>query len=188
MNKDLFLPPELDRVGLIQQARDGSATAVESLLRETQPDLRRIARRSCASSADADDAVQLAQLQILRRLADLREPGRFFGWLLRIIDRECRRLFRLQARAEPMPPEALDGVAARPLPLELRRDLSQAIAALPEPYRAVLLLCDVDERTADEAARQLGLSRAAVKSRLHRARQQVRAALGPRELWLESLQ
>lgn len=187
MNKPISCPPDTDRLLLIQQARAGSADAISSLLRHTRPDLRRLASRRCASRADAEDAVQLAQLQILRRLSALREPGRFFGWLLRIVERECRRLFRLQGRAESTQPEALDGLAGRALPLELQHDLSRAIAALPEPYRVVVLLCDVDECTADEAALQLGLSRAAVKSRLLRARQQLRAALGPKEQWLEPL-
>jgi RNA polymerase sigma factor (sigma-70 family) len=52
----------------------------------------------------------------------------------------------------------------------LRKDLVAAIATLPEPYRKVLILRDIDELTAPEAADQLGISTDAVKSRLHRAR------------------
>ncbi len=64
-----------------------------------------------------------------------------------------------------------------PLPHELRSDLVAAIAALPEPYRAVLVLRDVDELTAPEAAERLNISLDAVKSRLHRARLMIRERL-----------
>jgi RNA polymerase sigma factor (sigma-70 family) len=56
----------------------------------------------------------------------------------------------------------------------LRKDLVAAIATLPEPYRQILILRDIDELTASEAADQLGISIDAVKSRLHRARALVR--------------
>ena len=64
-----------------------------------------------------------------------------------------------------------------PLPLELRKDLTAAIAALPTIYREVLILRDIDELTAPEAAEYLNISTDAVKSRLHRARQMMREQL-----------
>jgi RNA polymerase sigma factor (sigma-70 family) len=64
-----------------------------------------------------------------------------------------------------------------PLPLALRKDLVTAIATLPEPYRKILIMRDVDELSAPEAAEQLGISPEAVKSRLHRARTMVREHL-----------
>ena len=67
-----------------------------------------------------------------------------------------------------------DVLRQEPLPLALRKDLVAAIATLPEPYRKVLILRDIDELTAPETADQLGISIDAVKSRLHRARALVR--------------
>jgi len=64
-----------------------------------------------------------------------------------------------------------------PLPLELRRDLTTAIASLPPIYREVLIPRDIDELTAPEAADPLKISIDAVKSRLHRARQMRREHL-----------
>jgi RNA polymerase sigma factor (sigma-70 family) len=64
-----------------------------------------------------------------------------------------------------------------PLPLELRKDLTAAIAALPASYREILILRDIDEVTAQEAAENLNISVDAVKSRLHRARSMIREHL-----------
>ena len=64
-----------------------------------------------------------------------------------------------------------------PLRLALRKDLVTAIATLPEPYRQMLILREVDELSGPEAAQQLGSSVEAVKSRLHRARSMVREKL-----------
>ena len=63
------------------------------------------------------------------------------------------------------------------MPTGLRLDLARAIEALPEPYRAALILRDVEELTAPEAAAVLGVSPQALKSRLHRARAEVRERL-----------
>jgi AhpD family alkylhydroperoxidase len=67
-----------------------------------------------------------------------------------------------------------------PLPLELRRDLTEAIAALPPIYREVLILRDIDELATPEAADHLKISIDAVKSRLHRAPDDARASAGER--------
>jgi RNA polymerase sigma factor (sigma-70 family) len=64
-----------------------------------------------------------------------------------------------------------------PVPNDLRRDLGLMIAALPDPYREVLVLRDIEELTGPEAAAQLGISVEAVKSRLHRARSMLREKL-----------
>jgi RNA polymerase sigma factor (sigma-70 family) len=73
---------------------------------------------------------------------------------------------------------ALPDVPAPAIPVDLRIDLIAAIAALPAPYRTVLILRDVDELTAPETASELGISTEAVKSRLHRARAMVRERMG----------
>lgn len=71
--------------------------------------------------------------------------------------------------------QSLDAVLRQePLPLALRKDLVAAITMLPEPYRQILILRDIDELSASEAADQLAISIDAVKSRLHRARAMVR--------------
>jgi RNA polymerase sigma factor (sigma-70 family) len=169
---------------LIEAACSGDRFAVEQLLVTCQPDLKRFARRTCATSEDAEDAVQAALWQLHRRIGALKMVEAFATWLFRIVERECYRLFRRRApdRVESAG-DALPELAAPAIPLDLRLDLIAAIAALPAPYRTVLVLRDIDELTAPETASQLGISTDAVKSRLHRARAMVRERLVTSGYW-----
>lgn len=163
---------------LVEAARQGDAGALSELLKVCQPDLKRFARRTCSNSEDAEDAVQAALWQLHRRVGSLRTVATFASWLFRIVERECYRLYRRMSRAEPLdelPPEEAPHAAA--VPTDLRLDLVCALQALSPPYREVLILRDVHELTAPEVAEQLGISVEAVKSRLHRARGQVREQL-----------
>lgn len=159
---------------LVEAACGGDAAAVEKLLVVCQPDLRRFARRACSTTEDAEDAVQIALWQLYRKIGALRTAATFASWLFRIIERECYRLFHARDRLQALD-ESLDAVLRQePLPLALRKDLVAAITMLPEPYRQILILRDIDELSASEAADQLAISIDAVKSRLHRARAMVR--------------
>ncbi|MBH9578287.1 RNA polymerase sigma factor [Inhella proteolytica] len=169
---------------LIEAAQRGEAAALTELLAVCQPDLRRFARRSCRQAEDAEDAVQHALWQLYRKLGALRTVATFASWLFRIVERECRRQWRGRETAEPLDelPEA-EQPAAAGLPIDLRLDLQRALAALSPPHREVLLLRDVQELSAPEVAAQLGLSLEAVKSRLHRARAQLRKRLLASGYW-----
>jgi RNA polymerase sigma factor (sigma-70 family) len=153
-------------------------------MRVSQPDVRRFARRACATSEDAEDAVQLALWRLYRHIGALRTAATFVTWLFRIVERECHRLLRGRTPAEPIDdlPEA-DMPAAQSVPIALRLDLSRAIESLAPPYRDVLILRDLHELTAPEVAAELGISTDAVKSRLHRARSQVRTQLMSSGYW-----
>lgn len=169
---------------LIEAACSGNRTAVEQLLAVCQPDLRRFARRTCSTSEDAEDAVQVALWQLHRKIGALKMVEAFATWLFRIVERECYRLFRRRAPADVQIGDSeLPDVPAPAVPLDLRIDLTAAIAALPAPYRTVLILRDVDELTAPETASQLGISPEAVKSRLHRARAMVRERMMKSGYW-----
>jgi RNA polymerase sigma factor (sigma-70 family) len=169
---------------LVEAARSGDSASIARLLDVCQPDLARFARRTCATSQDAEDAVQLALWQVYRRVGALRTIATFGSWLFRIIERECFRLFRREGeRRHAAPAEVLAGLEAPAVPMDLRIDLARAIAELPPAYREVLLLRDVDELTAPEAAAELGISIEAVKSRLHRARGLVREKLLASGYW-----
>ncbi len=162
---------------LVEAACSGEAAAVEKLLAVCQPDLRRFARRTCATSEDAEDAVQFALWQLYRKVGALRTAATFASWLFRIVERECSKLLRRRARTQAWD-DAFDHLLRQePLPHELRSDLVAAIAALPEPYRQVLVLRDIDELTAPETAERLNISVEAAKSRLHRARAMMRERL-----------
>lgn len=169
---------------LIEAARRGESGAIENLLTVCQPDLKRFARRTCSTTEDAEDAVQIALWQIYRRVGALRTVATFATWLFRIVERECFRLFRGRKTAD-----ALDDLPEHDLPradwvpLDLRMDLARALARLSPPYRDVLILRDIHELSAPEVAQELGLSVEAVKSRLHRARSMVREDLLASGYW-----
>lgn len=173
-----------DRLALVEAARNGTPGAVLELMRVSQPDIRRFARRTCSTSEDAEDAVQVALWRLYRHVGALRTAATFVSWLFRIVERECHRLLRGRGRTQPLEalPEA-DHPAAPAVPLALRLDLARAVEALAPPYREVLVLRDLHELTAPEVAAQLEISVDAVKSRLHRARMQVRTALMASGYW-----
>ena len=162
---------------LVTAARAGDAQAVGDLLIVCQPDLKRFARRMCATAEDAEDAVQIALWQLYRKIGGLRTVATFATWLFRIVERECYRLFR---RGTPLAVAAGsigESITAPAVLVDLHLDLAHAIAALPAPYREVLILRDIDELTAPEVAAELGLTVQAVKSRLHRARAMMKERL-----------
>lgn len=164
-------------LSLVEDACKGDASAIEQLLVLSQPDLRRFARRSCASSEDADDAVQVALWNLQRNIGSVRILAALAGWMFKIIERECYRLLRIKRRTEELNDAMCESLAQPASADGVRRDLAGAMAALPLPYRQVLILRDVDELTAPEVAELLHISIPAVKSRLHRARAMMREHL-----------
>jgi len=176
----------LSRTQLLEAARQGDGTAIAELLEVYQPDLKRFARRTCSNAEDAEDAVQMALWSLYRKVGALRCVATFATWMFRIVERECFRLLRIKKYHD-----ALDELnesempAATKVPTDLRLDLVRALERLSPPYREVLILRDVHELTAPEVAAQLGLSLEAVKSRLHRARAQVREQLLNSGYWLK---
>ncbi|MCV2350544.1 RNA polymerase sigma factor [Paucibacter sp. Y2R2-4] len=171
---------------LIEAASRGEVGAVQRLLSVCQPDLKRFARRTCSNTEDAEDAVQIALWQLYRKIGALRTVATFATWMFRIVERECYRLLRLRSKAEDLDELAPQDMPLAPqLPTDLRMDLVRAMERLTPPYREVLILRDVHELTAPEVAAQLGLSLEAVKSRLHRARAQVREQLLASGYWMK---
>lgn len=164
-------------VRLIALARDGDIGALSRLLVAAQPDIRRYARKVC-KTADVDDAVQDALCLLHRRIGGLRLISAFSSWIFAIVRRECVRLARrtLQSAATVESIENDLRFATRP-DAELRLDLAAAIDALPQPYRVVIVLRDIEELTINEIAGHLGATREAVKARLHRGRVLVREYL-----------
>jgi RNA polymerase sigma-70 factor (ECF subfamily) len=173
-----LVPSSRYDLALLESARGGDARAIESLLAVAQPDIRRYARRSCHTAADVDDAVQETLWLLYRRVGTLRALTSFAGWLVTVTTRACRRLARraIGRNEDSADFEDDQRFLSRPQE-ELRVDLARAIQSLPEHYRAIVLLRDVEELTIDEIAQQLSLTREAVKARLHRARLMLREYL-----------
>jgi RNA polymerase sigma-70 factor (ECF subfamily) len=145
--------------------------------------------------AEAEDLTQETLLRAYGKLATLEDPARLVPWLYRIATNVTYDRFRQASyRHRPQPLsedgegqdlEAVADVADTGPRLdklmeqqEMSSCVQDYIAALPESYRAVILLHDVQGLTNPEIAEMLGLSLATVKIRLHRARNRLRAALG----------
>jgi RNA polymerase sigma factor (sigma-70 family) len=155
--------------GDLEAARTGDRLALERVLGQSRQNLRRYAEFHCIVN-DVEDAVQESLLQVSRKLGSLRELECFASWLFRIVKRECNRLKRGRKLLTGQDiPECLLPVVY-PDPVEWRQDVAAALESLPLHYREVILLRDLEGLTIEETAEQLGLSREAVKSRLHRAR------------------
>ncbi|AOV16993.1 RNA polymerase [Acidihalobacter aeolianus] len=161
---------------LLESAKMGDQEAVEKLLISCRPDLQRIAKSQCSSSVDPDDAVQESMMQIYRRLGTLRTLVSFPAWIFSIVRRECSRLLR-SMRGLTTLPEPDNIVFIYTENPGLQYDLISAIQSLPDKYRAVIILRDVEEYSISEIANQLALTREAVKSRIHRGRQMIQEYL-----------
>ena len=162
---------------LFEAARLGDPQAIASLLETAQPDIRRYARATCRSSADAEDATQEAMWILFRHVGTIRSLLALSAWLFSVVRRECLRLARKAGLAPSVDAsQAEAALLARP-ENDLRLDVAAAFEALPLHYRDVALMRDVKEMTIDEIAVALGASRQTVKARLHRARALMREYL-----------
>jgi RNA polymerase sigma-70 factor (ECF subfamily) len=143
--------------------------------------------RACGNREDAEDVLIEALLKAYRHLEQLREPQAFRGWLAQIGRRVC---WQLKQREALMPLMQLSTLEDEGRQISGREDTESAVALgqmkellagalqrLPDEYREVYQLRDVDELPGEEVARRLGVSLAAMKSRLHRARGMVRQYL-----------
>ena len=158
----------MDRNELIEAARQGSSEATEQLLVDWQPTLKKMAFKQCTSN-DVDDAVQESLAIIWRRIGTLKTVEAFPGWLLIIIKRECSKLMKSNNNLDELPEDYHELFSYYSSP-ELRLDIIAAIHSLPEKYRSVILLRDLEELSIGEIADKLLLTRMAVKSRIHRGR------------------
>lgn len=141
----------------------------------------RVALRLCRNSADAEDAVQSAFIEVLRAAAKYRGESAVRAWILGFVVNACRHKAREEGRraareARAARPEGLPAGAAGP---EVREVVRRALQDLPEPYRLPLWLHYGEGLTSIEVADTLGLSENTVRSQLSRGLEQLRAALAP---------
>ena len=162
---------------VVAAAQAGDATAIEMLVTGSHDHVQRFARSLCSSPEDAEDAAQEALVLLYRQIGSLRATAALASWVYRIVRNECIRRSRL-AMHRPFPGFG-DAALAEDLAIAriASRQVVDAIAALPPEQRAVLVLRDMQGHSGAATAHMLGLSRAAMKSRLHRARHAVREAL-----------
>lgn len=165
---------------LFAAAQAGEPVALERMLRELQPDIRRYARRQCHRSSAIEDVVQEALLVLYRRVGNVRDPLALASWVFRVVTRLCMLPVLGLMRGTEALTERHEAAYFASLPQhELRIDLARALESLPAMYREVILLRDMEQLTIGEVAARLGITREASKSRLHRARALVREYLRP---------
>jgi RNA polymerase sigma-70 factor (ECF subfamily) len=172
---------------LVARSKAGDRVAFEELVRRHADPLYRVVRGLGLGSESAREVTQEAFLRAWRGIDGFNREARFFTWLYRIGVNEAKRclaqeragppLASLDADGAPEPPDARPGPYGQLTQNELQSALVRAVRALPLKYRAPLILCDVEGLPIVDAAAILGLGEAAFKSRLHRARAAVRAAL-----------
>jgi RNA polymerase sigma-70 factor (ECF subfamily) len=190
---------------LVEAARAGDATAFTTLVDRHQRAIYRLALRMMGNEADAEEVLQEAFLNAYGKLGEFRGDSAFGSWIYRIAANCALMRLRRKRRAPdtvaaseeetsdlPAGPRfGPDGGYAEPPRSdwslraddalhnqELGRAIEQAVANLPDDYRVVFLMKDVDGLSNEAIGDLLGLSVPAVKSRLHRARLVLRERLG----------
>ncbi len=181
---------------LVDRLRNGEERAVEDLVDRYGAWIHRVTRRLLDDPRDAEEVTQDVLLTVVRQIRAFKGEAALSSWIYRIaVNAALARLRARRARPEVsleplLPVFDEEGRLAGPvtdwsgrledpaLAAEARAATERALARLPAEYRAVVLLRDVEGLSNDEVARALGLTVAAAKSRLHRARLALRQALG----------
>jgi RNA polymerase sigma-70 factor (ECF subfamily) len=182
---------------LIAGLQAGESGAFETLLRDYGPRLLRLARRLLPNEEDARDALHDAMVNVYRSIGNFESGSALLTWLHRIVVNSALMKLRTRKRHPeedieqylprfledghqrvPSTPwtESAQSVLERE---ELRAAVRAAIDKLPEAYRIVLQLRDIEELSTAETAEILGVTNNVVKIRLHRARQALKTLLDP---------
>ncbi len=177
---------------LVAQAQQKDYKAFEELVKRYEGKIYGHTVRLLGNREDAEDVLQETFLNVFRSLDRFRGDSSFSTWIYRIATNNAlMRLRKLshgerELNDELPPPESMKRQALAShildpkdafLEKEMLRELDKAVEKLPEKYRTIFLLRDVEEFPTDKTAQVLGISEAAVKSRLHRARLFIREAL-----------
>jgi RNA polymerase sigma-70 factor, ECF subfamily len=188
-----------DEQQLLTRLRAGDDDAFEELVRTYSPRLLGLARRIVGSDEDARDVLQDAMVSAFRNIARFHGDARIGTWLHRIVVNTALMKLRQRRRKpeesiEPLLPAfqsdghfaekfvpwtAGEGADALLSQKETRQLVRERIEQLPESFRTVLLLRDIEGLDTEETAKLLETTPNAVKIRLHRARQALRTLLAP---------
>lgn len=192
------LPDDGDERELVARLRDGEEAAYEELVRRHGPRLLAAARRVLRNEDDAREAFQEAMLSAFKSIGTFAGDARLGTWLHRIAVNAALMKLRSVRRvredaiedllpsftgaghvSDPVAPwsEPADVAAQRS---ETREHVRRSIDQLPDTYRVPLVLRDLEEMDTADVARLLGITPNAVKIRIHRGRQALRALLDPR--------
>ncbi|MFG2004038.1 RNA polymerase sigma factor [Spirillospora sp. NPDC048911] len=163
---------------LIEAAQAGDRESITAVIHGAHPHVRRFASHLCASPQDAEDAAQEALIILYRKIGSLRATGALASWMFRIVRNECLRRARLLSRHDEGEAGLMSSAEDEAIGRLEAEFVAQAIRELPDVQRRVLIMRDVLGHPGRSVAETLGLSNAAMKSHLHRARSAVRLSLG----------
>lgn len=174
---------------VVDRVRAGESALYEIIMRRYNQRLYRVARAIVRDDSEAEDVMQDAYVRAYENLGQFEGRAPFSAWLTRIAVHEALHRARKRGRLDQWDESELDSNPAvymdhsSPNPeqattrAELRELLEEAILDLPAPYRAVLMLRDIEELSTSETADALGLTEENVKVRLHRGHGMVRTWL-----------
>jgi RNA polymerase sigma factor (sigma-70 family) len=184
----------LDDAALVGLVQGGDREAFRQVMRRSNQRLFRVARGMMNDDAEAEDVVQEAYVHAYEKLATFRGDASLLTWLTRIVLNEAYG--RLRQRRHTVDIDQIEvaqadvgRVVAFPAkfgsedPLasaardQVRRLVERAVDGLPEPFRIVFVMREIEECTVEETAASLDLKAETVKTRLHRARRLLRVAL-----------
>lgn len=184
--------PDAD-LALLDRARSGDDQAFAGLVTKYERKIYRLAKNITQNDEDAEDVLQDAFLKAYEHLRDFQGQSKFYTWLVRIAVNESLMKLRkrksdrtvsldenIETEEEPIVREIAvwdDTPELKYSQTEMREILDKAIQSLKPIFRVVFVLRDVEEMSTEETAQALGLSVAAVKSRLLRARLELREKL-----------
>ena len=183
----------IDESQLVTQAREGDARAFSELVRRYEGKIFRLAQHITQNREDAEDVLQESFLKAYEHLDQFQGQSKFYTWIVRIaVNQALMKLRRRRSDKSVSLDETIDtgeDTVTREIAAwdenpeqkfgreELGGILDSAIESLAPPYRSVFVLRDMNELSTEETAEALGLSVPAVKSRLLRARLQLREKL-----------
>ena len=183
----------IDEASLVTQARTGNTSAFTELVRRYEGKIFRLAQHVTQNREDAEDVLQETFMKAYEHLDQFQGNSKFYTWIVRIaVNQALMKLRRRKTDKSVSLDETIDtgeDTVVREIAAwdenpeqrfsreELGEILDSAIESLEPPYRSVFVLRDIEELSTEETAEALGLSIPAVKSRLLRARLQLREKL-----------
>ena len=186
-------PGVFDESALVARAREGDARAYNELVNRYERKIFRLAKHITQNDEDAEDVLQETFLKAFEHLPDFQGQSKFYTWLVRIAVNESLMKLRKRKsdRSVPLdePVDTGEDTVAREIAVweenpedrysreEIGHILDEAVDGLKPAFRTVFVLRDIEELSTEETAEALGISIPAVKSRLLRARLQLREKL-----------
>jgi RNA polymerase sigma-70 factor (ECF subfamily) len=177
--------PSFEDHTLIEMALAGQSACFSALMDRHVTAVRKCIRSAVTNTADVDEIVQDAFLKAWVHLSKFRFEASFRTWITRVALNESLTLYRRQRcrpfHSAPVDLEALPSAGESPFQVfagsEVRVMVHAAIARLPAKYRDIVILCDLQELSAEETAGRLKSSISLVKTRLFRARRMLSKTL-----------